>query len=281
MMAAIDLKPLDAPGIGGLTAGRSDSPETLLFLHGWGGSKELWWNTLLRLGDRCRCIALDLPGAGETPLLGSMRTMADFAEWLESVCGQLRLPKATVVGHSLGGNLAAQFALDHPERAASLVLVDAALEPAHFPARARWPLSPRYGRAALRLARWSAWPLACLGRTVPNNHPGGHWLPYARRNYLYLARNTDAAMRVQLRALLDNPHEASRLAALQIPLLIVHGGRDSIVPAARSIALAEAVPQARLVVFANAHHCPMDSDPAAFAQTLRDFLTSTKTTIPT
>lgn len=264
---------LPLPDVGGLVSGPADASETLVFLHGWGGSKELWWNTLLRLGGDCRCFALDLPGVGGTPLPPDLLTMTDFARWAEGVCVRLNLPAVTLVGHSLGANLAVQTALDFPARVRRLVLVDAALDPAHFPRRAQWPLSPYFGLPALRLMRWSAWPLAAVGRHVPHAHHGGGWRPYARRNHFYLAANSDAAMQVQLRALFDNPHHAARLASLRLPLLIVHGERDDIIPVVHARALAEALPGAELVVFPTAHHCPMDADPPAFAQTLRDFLT--------
>ena len=157
-----------------------------------------------------------------------------MAHWVADVCGRLHLPPVTLVGHSLGGNLAAQVALAFPGCVRRLVLVDAALEPSHFPQRARWPLSPRFGLLVLRLARVSAWPLAVIGRRVPHAHQGGYWLPYARRNHYYLASNSDAAMQTQLRALYDSSPDPARLAALNIPLLIVHGARDGVIPVARA-----------------------------------------------
>ena len=274
MVAAVtDPEPLSLPDVGGLVAGSADTDETLLFLHGWGGSKELWWNTLSQMDGGCRGIALDLPGVGGTPLPPELLTMADFARWIVGICDRLRLPPVTLVGHSLGGNLAAQTAFDFPGRVRRLVLVDAALEPSHFPRRARWPLSPRYGLLALRAVRWAAGPLAAWGRHVPHAHGGGYWRPYARRNHYYRAANTDAAMRVQLRALIENPLDPPRMAALSCPLLIAHGEHDGIIPVARARALAAALPGSTLAVFPNAHHCPMDSDPPAFARVLRDFLT--------
>ena len=102
------------PGVGTLSAGPPDAAETLLFLHGWGGCKELWWNALADLGGAFRVIALDLPGTGGTPLPPDVRTMPDMARWVCDVCRRLGLPAVTLVGHSFGGNLAAQVALDFP-----------------------------------------------------------------------------------------------------------------------------------------------------------------------
>ncbi len=270
MAAAISERPL-LPGLGSLSAGPPDAPETLLFLHGWGGSKESWWNALDALADTRRVVALDLPGTGGTHLPPWCKTMAHFSHWVQDVCRRLGLHSVTLVGHSLGGNLAAQVALDAPALTRRLVLVDAALEPLHLPVRSRWPLSPRHGLLALRLLRWSSLPLAALGCRVPHIHPGGEVGPLARRTTLYVRTNTDAALQTQLIALMDSHLVPDRLAGLRMPLLIVHGARDAMVPVARARALAAALPHARLAVFPTAFHVPMDTDPPAFARALREF----------
>ena len=258
--------------LGTLTAGPKDAPEALVYLHGWGGSKELWWNALDALAaDGFYGVALDLPGTGGTVLPPGLTTMADTARWVHDTCGRLGLDSVTLVGHSMGGNLAAQVALDYPALVRRLVLVDAALEPSHLPARSRLPLSARYGLAALRLMRLASLPLAAVGARVPHAHRGGDWLPSARRAHLYVTSSDDAALQVQLRALAENPLDFARLAALPMPLLIVHGERDPIVPVGRARALAAALPHARLALFPSALHCPMDSDPPAFAQVLKVF----------
>ena len=269
MAAAISDRPL-LPDVGTLAAGPPEAAETLVFLHGWGGSKELWWNALADLGDQYHGLALDLPGTGGTPLPPGLRTMPDMARWLGETCHRLGLPAVTLVGHSLGGNLAVQAALDDPGLVRRLILVGAALEPEHFPVRSRWPLSERHGLTALRLMRLTSLPLAAAGRRVSHAHTG-EWWAMARRTRFYVATNDDVSLQVQLRALMGNPLGPGRLAPLQMPLLIVHGARDQMVPLSRARALAEALPHARLAIFPTAHHCPMDTDPPGFADVLRAF----------
>ncbi len=260
------------PDVGALAAGPEAAPETLLFLHGWGGSKELWWNTLARLAGTHRGVALDLPGTGGTPLPPGLRTMPDMARWVAKTCTRLGLTRVTLVGHSLGGNLAAQVALDFPDLARRLVLVDAALDPASLPARARWPLHGRLGLPALRLMRLASAPLALAGRGAPHDQALGSWPAYARRTHWYTRANRDdRALQCQLQALTDNPLLPARLSVLRLPVLILHGARDAVVPVAGARALACALPGAALVVFPAAHHCPMDTDPDGFARALGDF----------
>ena len=116
--------------------------------------------------------------------------------------------------------------------------------------------------------RLASLPLAAAGRRVPHDHAGGEWRAMARRTHLYLATNRDPALQVQLRALLGESPGPARLAPLRMPLLIVHGARDQMVPVSRARALAATLPHARLAIFPTAHHCPMDTDPPAFAQAL-------------
>lgn len=272
MGAATPANLLTLRDVGALAAGPEDAPETLLYLHGWGGSKELWWDTLARLADTHRGVALDLPGTGGTSLPPSLRTMPDMARWMARTCARLGLERVTLVGHSLGGNLAAQVALDFPALARRLVLVDAALDAACLPVRARWPLHGRLGLPALRLMRLASLPLAAAGRGTSPDQALGFWRAYARRTHWYAQANRDdRALQSQLQALTDNPLLPARLAALHLPVLLLHGARDSVVPIAGAQALARALAGAKLIVFPTAHHCPMDTDPAGFAQALRDF----------
>ena len=272
MGAATPANLLTLSDVGALAAGPEDAPEMLLYLHGWGGSKELWWNTLTWLADTHRNIALDLPGTGGTPLPPGLRTMPDMARWVAQTCARLGLARVTLVGHSLGGNLAAQVALDFPDLVHRLVLVDAALDPDSLPVRARWPLHGRWGLPALRLMRLASTPLAAAGRKTSPDRTLGFWRASARRTHWYARANPDdRALQWQLQALTDNLLPPARLAALHQPVLLLHGARDAVVPLAGAQALARVLAGATLIVFPTAQHCPMDTDPAGFAQALRDF----------
>ena len=266
MAAAIPTK------FGMLRVGPSDAPETWLFLHGWAGSKELWRHTLALLPPGHRAFALDLPGTGQTPLPMDMVTIPQMALWVAEVCERLGLTDITLIGHSLGGNLAAEVSLLFPGLVRRLVMVDAALDPDSLPIRARWPLRRPFGLAALAVLRLALAPTALLGRWVPAECQVGFWHGQARRAYWYLRANpSDRALRVQLQALSDNPMLADRLAGLSLPILILHGELDIMVPPAQARALAQTLSHARLVIFPKGHHSPMDTDPEEFVQAIADF----------
>jgi pimeloyl-ACP methyl ester carboxylesterase len=252
-----------------LTAGPDDAALTVVFVHGWGARKEIWWNALKSLPENARGIAVDLPDDG------SHAVMDEFACWLHDFCLVLGSERIFLAGHSLGGNLCAQTALLFPRTVSGLILVDAALRVEDLPVRARWTVSPHYGLAALRAARLAAWPMAIMGSRVPHEHAGGHWAPYARRAWLYVRGSGDPALQRHMQVLLANTIHPEQLRALRIPLLVIHGERDGIVPVEQARQVAAAVPSAVLRIMPRAMHCPMDWDPPLFSRYLRDFLPGT------
>jgi pimeloyl-ACP methyl ester carboxylesterase len=267
---------LTISNVGVLADGPDDAEETIVYLHGWGASKELWWNSLALLSDRVRGYALDLPGTGETPLGHRFESMAELAAWTVAVCRRLGLTRTMLVGHSLGGNLAAQIALDFPDFVSRLVLVDAALATKSLPRRVYWTQSATYGIPAIRAMRIATGPLAMFGANVPHNHRGGFLGPLARRAGLFIAANkSDASLQAQLKLLCGNPLDAVRLGEIRAPIMIVHGGLDGVIPVGTAKAYAAALPGCRFKLFATSHHCPMDHDPALFTEILRDFIRDT------
>jgi pyruvate dehydrogenase E2 component (dihydrolipoamide acetyltransferase) len=103
-----------------------DAGVPLLFIHGFGGDLDNWLFNLDALAEDAPVIALDLPGHGQsTPRLPGT-TLADLARFVVHFLDQLEVGQVHLVGHSLGGAIAARMALDHPSRVASLALVSPA-----------------------------------------------------------------------------------------------------------------------------------------------------------
>ena len=96
---------------------------TLIFLHGLGSNLHAWQPTIDGLKDRYRCIALDLPGYGKSSKGDYPYTMSFFARVVTDFMDAMNIPKAVVVGHSMGGQIALTLALDKPVRVSRLVLI--------------------------------------------------------------------------------------------------------------------------------------------------------------
>ncbi len=99
--------------------------EPLILLHGLFGSHDNWHTLSQRLGERWRVLAVDQRNHGHSPHAAEM-SYARMAEDVARFCRDHSLSGVRVVGHSMGGKTAMQFALSHPDQVARLVVVDVA-----------------------------------------------------------------------------------------------------------------------------------------------------------
>jgi pimeloyl-ACP methyl ester carboxylesterase len=242
---------------------------TVVLLHGWSAFKELWWSTLLALAPHAHAYAPDMPGHGDSPLLGST-SMRQIAERIERFCTIRGDNRIMLVGHSMGGNIALELTLARPDLVEQLVLVDAAVQPAEMPVYTRSYLDQTFGWAVLRTSMAAARQISLVGRFVPHAHQGGVVLPALRR-VTYMARNDADAMRVLLDRLFENPI-GPRLADVRVPTLVISGEFDPLVPPLLSQHVAAAIPGAQYAVIRRAAHNPMDERPREFNAVLLDFL---------
>jgi len=98
----------------------------VLLLHGYGGDLGNWLFNLDALAEAAPVIALDLPGHGQSDAKLPGTSLADLAGFVAAFLDRLGVERVHAVGHSMGGAIAAQLALDHPRRVASLSLINSA-----------------------------------------------------------------------------------------------------------------------------------------------------------
>jgi pimeloyl-ACP methyl ester carboxylesterase len=210
--------------------------------------------------------------------------VAAYANGMRDLLSVLDIDRVTVVGHSLGGGVAAQFAYQFPERCERLVLVGsggvgrsvspllrlAAIPGVEF-------LMPFLGLPPVRLGgRLLADTLAsfntALGRDAEEILVVFESLPNtkARRAILRTLRS-GVDWRGQVITMLDRAYLAEG-----IPTLIIWGGRDAIIPVGHARLAHAAMPGSRLEIFEEAGHFPHHSDAQRFVEVLLDFLSSTK-----
>lgn len=255
----------------------------LLLVHGMASSSTTWERVLPKLATHATVVAPDLPGHGESDKPRQDYSLGAQANSLRDLMVCLDIERATIVGQSLGGGVAMQFAYQHPQRCERLVLVASGglgpevswllramtlpgteyLMPVLFPSFVR-DAGNAVGRAAAQLGfRW------------PHVEQG--WHAYSS---LVEPGNRQSFVRT-LRAVIDpggqavSAHDRLYLAA-RLPTLIVWGGRDQIIPVAHARAANEALPGSRLVIFEGAGHFPHAEEPDAFADVLADFLETTE-----
>lgn len=249
--------------------GPRDGPAVLL-LHGFGASLHTWEAWAERLQDRFRVIRLDLPGfalTGPDPTgdYSDDRAVAVLAALLDA----LGVAQAAVVGNSLGGRLAWRFALAHPDRVARLVLV----APDGFapPGRA---YGEREGAAPLmRLLPWTL-PRRMLREGVAPSYGDPSRFPeaeLARTHDLMRAPGVRAAMVARMnQRVIEDPRLL--LPRLGMPVLLLWGERDRMIPASHARDWLVLLPEAAHVELPGLGHVPQEEAPDASLPPVRAFL---------
>ena len=244
-----------------LGTGQTNVPPIVL-IHGAGCNLE---DMRLALGEclaaHHRVILVDRPGMGWSGRKRRGGSSPQFqAAILRDVLDQLGIARAIVVGHSWGGALAAAFALDHPDRAAALVLLAPPLYPLANRATSLYALfaTPIFGWA---YARTLALPLglpfiglalasAFLPQLPPRNYLRHSAALLLLRPSTFLANARDMA---DLKRNLEP--QPARYPGLSMPTLVISGISDFVVsPALHAAAFAAAVPHAKLVMLPGIGH---------------------------
>ncbi|HEV7211089.1 MAG TPA: alpha/beta fold hydrolase [Blastococcus sp.] len=265
---------------------RAGSGPALLLLHGIGNNCQTWQGVMGRLAESHTVIAPDLLGHGASDKPRGDYSIGAYANGVRDLMTVLDIERATVVGHSLGGGIALQFAYQFPERCERLALVGSGglgpelspgLRAATLPG-AELVLTALTGVSGpLRLGFQA---LDRIGRAggvqrVRDLAQAGDALlalkdVEARRAFLRTLRGV-ADARGQAVSATDRLYLANA-----VPMLVVWGSRDPIVPALHAETVRTLVPTARVEVFRGAGHWPHLDDPERFCDVLLDFVAGTE-----
>ncbi|MCF6508418.1 alpha/beta fold hydrolase [Blastococcus sp. MG754426] len=258
----------------------------LLLLHGIGNNCQTWAGVIDRLAEEHTVIAPDLLGHGDSDKPRGDYSIAAYANGMRDLLSVLDVERATVVGHSLGGGIALQFAYQFPERCQRLALVGSGGLGPELSAGLRAATLPGAELVVGALAEVSG-PLRGGLRVVEALGRAAGW-----RRVGDLAEAVDALLALQdaearraflrtLRGVVDVRGQAvtalDRLyLADSVPMLVIWGGRDPIVPAQHAETVRTAVPSARVEVFEDAGHWPHLDEPDRFCDVLLDFVATTE-----
>ena len=271
---------LHGRSIGYLCGGKGP---VLLLVHGMAGSSENWGEVVERLARRHTVIAPDLPGHGASARGAGDYSVGSLAATLRDLLLVLGHERATVVGHSLGGGVAMQFAYQFPESTERLVLVSsgglgpevsmvlraAALPGAELFIAATAGPGKRVGNVVGRgLAAAGIRPSADVAEVARGYASLSE--PRRRRAFLATLRSV-VGLRGQRVAAVDRLYLAD-----EVPMLIVWGDRDRIIPVGHGEDAHRAIPNSRLEIFEGAGHLPQVEDPARFTAVLERFLAETE-----
>ena len=242
----------------------------MILLHGFGASLDTWEPWAGRLSDQFRVIRLDLPGFG---LTGADPT-GDYSDaramkLLAGLMDQLRIQRASLIGNSLGGRIAWNFAAMHPDRVRSLVLIS----PDGF-------ASPgfEYDRAPDTPWIMRALPYVAPRELLKANLAVAYGRPEAltettltRYRDMMLAPGVRRAMLARMaQTVLRDP--IPTLAGIKSPTLLVWGEKDGMIPISNAADYLRHLPDARLVRMPGLGHLPFEEDPTSSLPAVRRFL---------
>jgi pimeloyl-ACP methyl ester carboxylesterase len=259
-----------------LHAGATDAREAVVFVHGNPGPAEDWRRLVARTGAFARAVAPDLPGFGGADKPdGFNYTIDGYARHLGGILDQLGIHRVHLVLHDFGGPWGLTWAVGHPDRFASVTLVNIGVLPGyrwHYLARI-WR-TPLLGEIFFRTATYPAFRLM-----LRHGNPRG--LPHDVLKRMYRDLKNPAVQRAVLRlyratddAAASSVHLHDRLRELDRPALVVWGAHDPYLSVRYAERQRETFPHAEVVILNDSGHWPMIDNPVAVEQPVLGFLSA-------
>jgi 3-oxoadipate enol-lactonase len=240
----------------------------LVFIHGFPHNRTLWSPQLGALVDHCRCIAPDLRGFGESTVSGPY-SMDQYADDVAGLLRRLDVPRATIVGLSMGGYVAFALWRRHRALVRGLVLADtratADTEEAKEKRRDLIELARERGSGAVADAQIAG----MLGKTTREKHPD---VVESVRQLL-----EDAPLEGiigGLEAMMARPDSTEMLGSIDVPTAIIVGEEDALTPPKDARAMQAEIERSRLEVISGAGHLSNIEKPAAFNHVLSEFVSA-------
>jgi len=253
-----------------VTYAEAGAGPALLLVHGWAGNINNWKEVIGPLSRDFRVLALDLPGSGQSGCCPCQKyTTTYYADFLAKFLDALGIEKASVLGNSMGGQVAAEFAIRHPDRTLKLILCDAA-GAGGFPGVMKL--------AAVVINSRTVIPLIHL--VFPVNEKNLAGVPESERRRVTLAedRYTSDARACTGRALsasmksMAGRNLSDQLNRIQAPTLVLWGSNDDLLPVATADVFTEKIPGAKKVIIEGGVHTPMQWKPNEFVDSVNSFL---------
>jgi pimeloyl-ACP methyl ester carboxylesterase len=251
---------------------------TLLLIHGFSASLHTWEPWVQRLGEDYRIVSLDLPGHGLTRApAGYEASIEAFRDAVHEFTRLQGLENFALAGSSMGGNVAWEYALAHPDQVNALILVDASgwedtrAEAAEEPEVFKLLRNPVLGPVLRELDN-----TRLIRQGLESSFADASLVDDAMvERYASLSRapgHRDILLQMTLGFRERNYATPERLAALSMPVLVLTGDTDRLVPPEHARQFNQAIQGSQIVVFEATGHIPHEERPDQSAMAVREFL---------
>lgn len=238
----------------------------LVLLHGFPFNGALWAEQVRALNDHHRVITPDLRGHGQSPAPEGTYGMDTIAADVLRLLDHQGIDKAAIMGHSMGGYVTLALWRLAPERFSAMGLICT-----HAWADTPEVRANRENQAHQVFVHGSSYMAEAMMPRLfaPNAAPDESYIEVARSMIL---GTRPIGIMGALRGMAARPDSSGLLPGIGVPVLVVAGDSDAIIPLHRAEAMAQAIPNATLVTIENAGHMPMLEQPQATALAIRNFL---------
>jgi len=238
-------------------AGQGDP---LVVIHGGGGDARTWLKNMAVLAGNYTVYVPDLPGFGGSQSLDGDCYIPEFTKFVEGFSNSVGLDKFYLMGHSIGGGVALNYALESPGKVRKLVLIS----------------SLCLGREIALWIRLLSIPAWSIGSAILVVLRGIKWLVKTLLAPLEFVVPLSSAS-VNLGSSITTLKEqtlvlANRLSEIMMPTLVIWGAKDEIVPVRHAYAAAQLIPDCQLKVFENRGHNVHRDELQQFSRLLTGFL---------
>jgi pimeloyl-ACP methyl ester carboxylesterase len=233
----------------------------LVLLHGYPLDHTIWDEVAPLLQKKFDLILPDLRGFGQSDLVESQYTIVDMAADIVALLDELGIENTYIAGHSMGGYVALAFASNYTKRALGLGLVSSQAL-ADTPERK----AGRYATAD-EIMRTGVEPVA--ESMSPKLTPDERVQAFVRR---LIAAQRPAGLANALKAMAERFDSSGMIPSLKIPVVVVHGAQDELIPVDRAREIKAALAQVYLAELPGTGHMPMMEKSQETAEALEKFL---------
>ncbi len=243
----------------------------VVLIHGFSSSLHTWDGWVMNLTNRFRVVRLDMPGFGLTgPWKGHPPTMENSVKAVDLLVASLKITNFALCGNSLGGRVAWEYTVVHPDKVSKLILEDAGGYPqnsGHMPVLdlARYPL---FGRIIKLLTTKKM----VAENVIKAYADKSKFTPALEERYYELIMREGNRDQIGARMRIIEPDNSGMIKTIRKPALILWGQEDRLIPVENAYRFHRDIAGSKLVIYANVGHMPMEEAPGMSVNDVIQFL---------